>query len=223
MATQSPARPNSEQGFSIPWDAQVAAGVALVAVVILASFGYDQWRGDNAALAKAGRETRNAARLLAEDTAQIFESIAKTLHAVAALHADVVAGRYQDKAIIQSLLKAIAGGSEVLGAIGWVDRDGNWVASSPDQMMMRDNAATSLARRRERCAPFSAAAMREIKSPTLLINGARSAPFFHAIANAVLKHIAGARRVVIEGAGHAMNVERPGAFNAAALDFLANP
>jgi len=91
----------------------------------------------------------------------------------------------------------------------------------PGKMMMRDNAATLMGQAREHREPFSAAAMREITVPTLLINGARSAPFLHAIADAMLRHIAGAKRVVIEGAGHAMNVEQPGAFNAAVLDFLA--
>ncbi len=103
----------------------------------------------------------------------------------------------------------------VIGPGGW-DK-----VPEPGKAMMRDNAATLIGQARERREPFSAAAMREIKNPTLLINGARSAPFFHAIADAMLKHIAGARRVMIEGAGHAMNVEQPGAFNAALLDFLA--
>jgi len=143
LAAQSQARPKSERWLLHTLGRQVAAGVALVAVVILASFGYDQWQRYNAALAEAGRETRNAARLLAEDTAQTFESVAKTLRAVAALHADVAAGRYQDKATIQSLLKAIAGGSEVLGAIGWVDRDGNCVASSLYLNPPRVNVAES--------------------------------------------------------------------------------
>ena len=103
----------------------------------------------------------------------------------------------------------------VIGPGGW-DK-----VPEPGKAMMRDNAATLIGQARERREPFSAAAMREIKNPTLLINGARSAPFFHAIADAMLKHIAGARRVMIEGAGHAMNVEQPSAFNAAVLDFLA--
>jgi pimeloyl-ACP methyl ester carboxylesterase len=32
--------------------------------------------------------------------------------------------------------------------------------------------------------------------------------------------IPGARKVVIEGAGHAANIDRPEAFNAAVMDFL---
>jgi pimeloyl-ACP methyl ester carboxylesterase len=63
--------------------------------------------------------------------------------------------------------------------------------------------------------------MREIRAPTLLINGARSSAFFHAIADAMLQHLGDARRVLIEGAGHTMNAEQPNAFNAAVLEFLA--
>jgi esterase len=90
------------------------------------------------------------------------------------------------------------------------------------KMMMRDNAYTLVGQGSESRDPYSPAAMREIKAPTLLINGALSPAFFHAIADAMLKHIAGARRVMIEGAGHTMNVQRPAAFDAAVLEFLAD-
>lgn len=86
--------------------------------------------------------------------------------------------------------------------------------------MMRDNAYTLLGQAGERREPYSRAAMREIKASTLLINGARSAAFFHAIADAMLQHLENARRALIEGAGHTMNAEQPNAFNASVLEFL---
>jgi len=97
---------------------------------------------------------------------------------------------------------------------------GGWdKVPEPGKMMMRDSAATLIGQareRRERSPPWPCA-----RSRALLINGARSASLFHAIGDAMRKHIAGARRVMIEGAGQAIYLEQPGTFNAAALDFLA--
>jgi PAS domain S-box-containing protein len=109
---------------------QVALGVAVIAAVILGSFAYDHWQRYDDALAKADRDTRNAAVLLAEHTARTFEGIDETLRAVASLHRDVTAGHYRDKATIHELLKTIDGGSPALRAIGWVDADGNRTVSS---------------------------------------------------------------------------------------------
>jgi PAS domain S-box-containing protein len=109
---------------------QVAAGVAVVAAVIFASFAYDQAQRYKDALALADRDTRNASVLLAENAARTFESIGETLRAVASLQRDVAAGVYTDKATIHDLLKAIEGGSPVVRAVGWTDVAGNRVASS---------------------------------------------------------------------------------------------
>lgn len=87
--------------------------------------------------------------------------------------------------------------------------------------MMRDNASTLIGQARERRVPLSRAALSAVKMPTLLINGAQSARFFHAIADAMLRHMPAAQQVMIEGAGHTMNVEQPAAFNAAVTAFLA--
>ena len=87
--------------------------------------------------------------------------------------------------------------------------------------MMRDNAYTLIGQARERRDPFSPAAMSAIKTPTLLINGALSGAYFHAIADAMLQHLPKARQVMIEGAGHTMNIEQPSAFNEAVIEFLA--
>jgi hypothetical protein len=48
------------------------------------------------------------------------------------------------------------------------------------KVVMRDNAHTLLGQASERPLPYSRAAMREIRAPTLLSNGAHSSAFFHA-------------------------------------------
>lgn len=54
--------------------------------------------------------------------------------------------------------------------------------------------------------------------PVLVISG--SADYVHARSRALHEHIPGSELVVLEGAGHACNVEQPLAWDAAALDFL---
>ena len=58
-----------------------------------------------------------------------------------------------------------------------------------------------------------------IAVPTLVVVGAEDHNFL-AAADYMATRIPGARKVVIEGAGHAANVDRPGEFNAAVREFL---
>ena len=59
----------------------------------------------------------------------------------------------------------------------------------------------------------------DIQVPTLILVGENDQPFLPATDYMAAK-IPGARKVVIEGAGHAGNIERADAFNAALLEFL---
>lgn len=56
--------------------------------------------------------------------------------------------------------------------------------------------------------------------PTLVLVGAQDTPFL-AAAEYMTEHIPGAVKHVIEGAGHASNIDRPGAFNAEVNSFLS--
>jgi len=58
-----------------------------------------------------------------------------------------------------------------------------------------------------------------IKVPSLVVVGSEDAPFL-AASDYMAAKIPGAKKVVIEGAGHAANIDQPEAFNAALLDFL---
>jgi pimeloyl-ACP methyl ester carboxylesterase len=64
------------------------------------------------------------------------------------------------------------------------------------------------------------ASLPEIKVPTLVLVGALDEPFL-AATDYMASKIPGATRVVIEGAGHASNIDKPREFNAAVEAFLA--
>ena len=60
-----------------------------------------------------------------------------------------------------------------------------------------------------------------IAVPSLVVVGANDTPFL-AASDYMAAKIPGAKKVVIEDAGHAANIDQPDAFNAAVLGFLAN-
>jgi len=64
------------------------------------------------------------------------------------------------------------------------------------------------------------ASLPDIHVPTLVLVGALDEPFLAATDYMAAK-IPGATRVVIDGAGHASNIDRPREFNAAVTQFLA--
>ncbi len=66
---------------------------------------------------------------------------------------------------------------------------------------------------------FVAAQLFHEAAPALVIVGERDEAF-QASSEYLATRIGGARRVVVEGAGHAANIHQPQAFNAAVLRFL---
>ena len=60
----------------------------------------------------------------------------------------------------------------------------------------------------------------QIQVPVLAVVGERDLPDFHAIANLLAGQIPNARKVVIAGAGHMVNMEAPKQFNERVLSFL---
>jgi pimeloyl-ACP methyl ester carboxylesterase len=68
--------------------------------------------------------------------------------------------------------------------------------------------------------PLAAKRLDEIKAPTLLVLGDRDVPQIKATIGTLEKGISGSKKVVIKGAGHMVNMERPDEFNQALLAFL---
>jgi 3-oxoadipate enol-lactonase len=66
------------------------------------------------------------------------------------------------------------------------------------------------------------ARLAEIRAPTLIVESALDVPDIHAICALLERGIVGARRVVIDGAAHLVNLEQPRALAAAILPFLAS-
>jgi 3-oxoadipate enol-lactonase len=61
----------------------------------------------------------------------------------------------------------------------------------------------------------------ELAAPTLLILGKRDVPDIHTIVTELAKKVTGAKLARIPGAGHIVNMEKPGHFNEAMEEFLS--
>jgi pimeloyl-ACP methyl ester carboxylesterase len=62
--------------------------------------------------------------------------------------------------------------------------------------------------------------LRDIRAPTLVVVGDRDIPHMQRIADKLAAEVPGAKKVVIAGAGHISNMEKPAEFDAAVLPFL---
>lgn len=69
--------------------------------------------------------------------------------------------------------------------------------------------------------PPSFARLREIRVPTLSVVGSLDMPNILEIVDSVTARVPGARRVVVPGAAHMINMEKPAEFEAAVRPFLA--
>lgn len=69
--------------------------------------------------------------------------------------------------------------------------------------------------------PPAAERLSKIRTPTLVVLGDLDMPDITAIADLLVKEIPGARKVVIPGAAHMVNMEKPAEFNRIVLDFLS--
>lgn len=65
------------------------------------------------------------------------------------------------------------------------------------------------------------AALAATRIPVLVVVGAGDSERVHATAEAIEREVPGARRVVIRGADHQVNTEKPDEFNRVVLEFLA--
>ena len=69
--------------------------------------------------------------------------------------------------------------------------------------------------------PPLAQRLREVRVPSLVINGERDLADFQAVGNLLAEGLPAVRRLVIRGAGHMVNLEAAEEFNAALLEFWA--
>ncbi|HEX2113063.1 MAG TPA: ATP-binding protein [Alphaproteobacteria bacterium] len=121
----------------------IAAAIGIAATIVL-SFAIHQRENYQTALARAERDTRNAAHLLAQNATRTFNAVCDTLLAVGRLRDDVVRGIYRSRASIYTHLNTLRGGSPTLTEIGWFDESGEHIASSDRPDPSRVNAASEL-------------------------------------------------------------------------------
>jgi 3-oxoadipate enol-lactonase len=62
--------------------------------------------------------------------------------------------------------------------------------------------------------------LHEIVAPTLVLTGDKEAPYLGVVSEAIAYAIPNARRVVLNGGGHLINLSRPAEFNAAIINYL---
>ncbi len=60
----------------------------------------------------------------------------------------------------------------------------------------------------------------KVKAPTLILVGDSEVPYLRIVADALTYGISGARKAVVPGGGHLVNIIEPRAYNRAVLDFL---
>lgn len=80
------------------------------------------------------------------------------------------------------------------------------------------NAGAKLERKPK---PPSAEVLQDLRLPALVVVGERDLLDFQDMADEVVKRLPGARKVVLEGAGHLCNMEAPASFNRVLLEFLS--
>ncbi|CAG9177038.1 alpha/beta fold hydrolase [Cupriavidus pinatubonensis] len=103
-----------------------------------------------------------------------------------------------------------------------VTMPGFWGKSSPSfRTMALDNALTLPKQMRDPLPAYTREAARDIRCPTLLIDGQKSPRMFRSTVEKLQEWIGGAQRQTIAGASHGMNIANPSAFNRAVAAFSA--
>jgi pimeloyl-ACP methyl ester carboxylesterase len=127
------------------------------------------------------------------------------------------------------VMEAIRAGDAPAAAQRWAETPLMAIPTRPagDSLMRRIVAANAglwlIASNPERpLEPPAIGRLDGIDVPVLVIVGERDLPDTHAVADTLVARIPGARKQVIGGAGHMVNLAEPEAFNAAVRAFLRN-
>ncbi|MGE3404724.1 MAG: alpha/beta fold hydrolase [Vicinamibacterales bacterium] len=140
-------------------------------------------------------------------------------------------GGYRGPALgwLQPVFDAAAAGDAVEAASLWLDTPlmalkGDRAADTAVKSMVMGNAGLWTSKRLEQpLSPPAVGRLSEVTCPVLVVVGADDQPHIHQIAEMIADGIRGARRIVIPGAGHLVNLDAPAAFNAALDSFLSLP
>ena len=103
---------------------------------------------------------------------------------------------------------------------GIMNKDGAFEQfPEPVRIMMKENEKT-VGEIGTELPLFGTELSSRISAPTLLINGAKSPKFFHAIVDKLARSIPNSKVARISGSAHFPHIENPGEFNALLLEFL---
>ena len=115
----------------------------------------------------------------------------------------------------------IDGGLQIF--IDRIDGPGTWARrSAAVKQVRRDNARTLIGQIDEQRRPLTRAAAEAIRTPTLLIGGARTTGMLPVVLKALAGAIPGARSIMIPDTTHAMFEQAPVAFSRIVEEFLAD-
>src|SRR5258708_5207110 len=104
----------------------------LLAVAILALFGFDLRGRYRAAIVDGQQFATSFAEVLSEHTGRTFEAVDRTLHEAEIIRQDALAGRYNSADEVRAALRHLKQTSPVLVAVIWTDAAGMLQASSFD-------------------------------------------------------------------------------------------
>ena len=96
----------------------------------------------------------------------------------------------------------------------------NSKARKTAKRLMIENARDIPPNLEQQLNPPTATRVGEIKHPTLILIGNLDHPDLHRRMDFLLEKISGSKKVIINGGGHILNLEKPKEFNEAVFDFL---
>ncbi|HYQ38783.1 MAG TPA: alpha/beta hydrolase [Pseudomonas sp.] len=176
-------------------------------------------RGGNIALRLAAQRPELVRSLAMADPGGDF---APELFAAAGLSAPVAAderNRFRLEAL--QLIRAGQAEAGLRLFVDTVSGAGIWERSSARfRHMALDNAFTLVGQVEDRPAPVAVEHLAAIRCPVLLLGGERSPQPFPRVLQMLEYHLVGARREVLPGVSHGMNVQRPALFNRLLGEFL---
>ncbi|WPZ33782.1 ATP-binding protein [Thalassobaculum sp. OXR-137] len=108
---------------------QVLIGAAIGLVALIGMVSWDHWHDYNQELDSIESRSRRTSQLLAQHTARVFEGIDSALRETVRIRQEARDGALTPLEIHRTL-KAVHGGTPVLKTLGWVDREGNRLATS---------------------------------------------------------------------------------------------
>ncbi|MDF1790408.1 MAG: response regulator [Thalassobaculaceae bacterium] len=131
----------------LPWQGvrpsyQVLIGASVGLILLVGSFAYNKWQRRDAEVVRVENSLLSTSTLLAQHASRVFGGVESALREVSRLRTEVESDG-DDPQTVHRLLRAVHGGSPVLKTIGWVDANGDRIATSYAKLAPPVNIAES--------------------------------------------------------------------------------